>query len=362
MRAALALARRGLGNVWPNPAVGCIIVSEGRVVGRGWTQPGGRPHAETQALAQAGARARGATVYVTLEPCAHHGQTPPCVEGLINAQVARVVVSLEDPDPRVSGRGFARLREAGVEVVVGIESEAAAGLNAGFILRVEQLRPLVTLKLATTLDGRIATKGRESQWITGAESRATAHALRAQHDALLVGSGTALDDNPDLTCRLPGLEGRSPIRVVLDGRLRLPLTSRLVATARQTPTWLLTLEESDPVRRKVYGSAGVEVIALPVGPDHTVDLRLALKALAVKGITRALVEGGAHLAAGLLRHGLVDRLVWFRSPTMMGGDGVPAAVGFGVEHLREMPGFTRVDVRFLGNDLMESYAKTETEA
>lgn len=357
MRAALGLARRGLGNVWPNPAVGCVIVRDGRVVGRGWTQPGGRPHAETEALAMAGEAARGATAYVTLEPCSHHGKTPPCAEALIQAGIARAVVAIEDPDPRVCGRGLALLRQAGVEVSVGLCADEAAELNAGFLLKVREGRPLVTLKLATTLDGRIATHSGESKWITGDDARQAAHLLRAESDVIMVGSGTALADDPELTCRLPGLEDRSPVRVVVDGRLRLPLTSRLVATANDNPTWLLTLDGAEPERLEAYQEAGVDVVEVPEGPDHTVDLGAALMLLAESGVTRVLVEGGAHLAAGLLRAGLVDRLVWFRSPRLIGGDGLAAAVSFGVDHLAQTPRFERVETRPMGADIMEIYKK-----
>lgn len=357
MRAALALARRGLGNVWPNPSVGCVIVKDGRVVGRGWTQPGGRPHAETEALAMAGEGARGATAYVTLEPCSHHGKTAPCAEALIQAGVARVVAAMEDCDPRVSGQGLTMLREAGIAVSSGICADEAAELNAGFFLKVREGRPLVTLKLASTLDGRIATHTGESKWITGESSRACAHLLRAEHDVVMVGSGTALADDPELTCRLPGLEDRSPVRVVVDGRLRLPLTSRVVATANEIPTWVLTLEGGDDARIEAFQDAGVDVVEIPEGPDHTVDLGAALMVLAESGVTRVLVEGGAHLAAGLLRAGLVDRLVWFRSARFMGGDGLPSAVAFGVDHLAQAPRFERVEIRPVAEDVMEIYKK-----
>ncbi len=355
MRAALALARRGLGSVWPNPAVGCVIVQGGRVVGRGWTQPGGRPHAETEALAVAGAAACGATAYVTLEPCSHHGKTPPCAEALIAAGVARVVVATEDPDPRVSGKGVAMLRSAGVGVVTGICEGDALELNAGFFTKIREGRPLVTLKLASTLDGRIATHSGESRWITGDAAREAAHLLRAENDAIMVGSGTALADDPELTCRLPGLSDRSPVRVVVDGRLRLPLTSRLAATANDVPTWLMTLEGTSPARRTAFADAGVDVVEVPEGPDHTVDLAAAMMILAESGITRILVEGGAHLAAALLRAGLVDRLVWFRAPRLIGGDGLPAAVGFGVDHLSQTPRFELVEARSIGADQVEFY-------
>lgn len=357
MRSALALARRGLGNVWPNPAVGCLIVKDGRVVGRGWTQPGGRPHAETEALAMAGEQAAGATAYVTLEPCSHHGKTPPCAEALIAAGIARVVAAMEDPDPRVSGNGLDLLRQAGIEVVSGICGDEAAELNAGFFLKVREGRPLVTLKLATTLDGRIGTHGGESKWITGDAARNAGHLLRAEHDVIMVGSGTVLADDPELTCRLPGLGDRSPVRVVVDGRLRLPLTAKLVATANDIPTWVLTLDGCDDSRRDAYADAGVDIVEVPEGPDHTVDLGAALMVLAESGVTRVLVEGGAHLASALLRAGLVDRLVWFRAPRLIGGDGLPAAVAFGVDHLAQTPRFERIEVRPVGDDLMEIYKK-----
>src|SRR5579872_5958594 len=239
MKTALALARRGLGLVWPNPSVGCVIVMEGRVIGRGWTRPGGRPHGETEALSQAGEAARGATAYVSLEPCCHWGKTPPCTDALVAAGITRVVVPIEDPDPRVQGQGVARLKAAGIKVDVGLCAAEAAEVNAGFFLRMKEGRPLLTLKLATSRDGRIATRGQESQWITGPLSRARAHLLRATHDAVMVGSNTVLVDDPLLTCRLPGLEERSPVRIVVDGRLRVPLTARVVAEARRAPTWFM---------------------------------------------------------------------------------------------------------------------------
>ncbi|MGH7115700.1 MAG: bifunctional diaminohydroxyphosphoribosylaminopyrimidine deaminase/5-amino-6-(5-phosphoribosylamino)uracil reductase RibD, partial [Stellaceae bacterium] len=250
MRTALALARRGLGAVWPNPAVGCVIISQGRVVGRGWTQPGGRPHAETEALRRAGGAARDATAYVSLEPCCHWGRTPPCADALIKAGVRRVVIALEDPDPRVAGNGIARLRAAGLAVEIGPGAEDAAEINAGFLTRQRLGRPLVTLKLATSLDGRIATGSGESQWITGPPARQRAHLLRARHDAVMVGTGTVLADDPELTCRLPGLGHRSPLRVVLDRRLRIPRSAHVIADARQSPTWVFTLSGADPARRE----------------------------------------------------------------------------------------------------------------
>ena len=355
MTAALALAERGLGDVWPNPSVGCILVREGRVVGRGWTQPGGRPHAETEALGRAGGAAEGATAYVTLEPCAHHGKSPPCADALIEARIARLVAAMKDPDPRVSGQGFARVQEAGIEVAVGACGDAAARLNAGFLKRIEAGRPLVTLKLATSLDGRIATRSGESQWITGEQARARGHLLRARNDAILVGAGTALADDPGLTCRLPGLAARSPVRVVMDGRLRLPPGHRLVMEARAVPTWIVTLEDAADARGESYRDAGVELMTVvPDSAGHP-DAGAALEALAERGITRLLVEGGAHIAAAFLAAGLVDRLEYFRAPRMIGGDGAPAAESFALDRLADAPAFVRRAVGELGSDIHETF-------
>lgn len=357
MAAALALAARGLGRVAPNPAVGCVLVKDGRVVGRGWTQPGGRPHAETEALDRAGPAARGACAYVTLEPCAHHGRTPPCAEALIAAGIARCVVALEDPDPRVAGGGLARLRDAGVEVAVGLRGEAAADLNAGYLSVHTQGRPLVTLKLATTLDGRIATKRGDSRWITGAAARARAHLLRVRNDAVLIGSGTAVTDNPRLDVRLAGLEAAAPLRVVLDGRLRLPLTHDLVTRAKAQPSWLMTHQGGPRDRIEAYRAAGVEVIPIAADEGGNLSIAAALAVLAQRGVTRLLVEGGGHVAAAFLRAGLVDRLVWFHAAKVIGGDGVPAVAGFGLEDLAGAPGFALKHSHRIGEDLVESYAR-----
>ncbi len=360
MRVALALARRGLGTVWPNPAVGCVIAAPGgEVVGRGWTQPGGRPHAETEALARAGARARGATAYVSLEPCSHTGKTPPCADALVAAGIARVVVAKTDPDPRVSGRGIARLREAGQRVDEGVCEAEAAELNAGFFLRVGAGRPLVTLKAATTLDGRIATRSGDSQWITGEVARDWAHALRASHDAVMVGIGTAIADDPSLTCRLPGMVGRSPVRIVVDGRLRLPLTSVVVRTARETPTWLVTRAHGASARVEAYAQAGVEIIEVDSDTADQPPMGRILRKLGALGLTRVMVEGGSHLAAALLATGLVDRLAWFRSGGIIGGDGTPVAQSYGADKLADIRQFRRIAMRRAGEDVLETYGRRE---
>jgi len=358
MSAALALARRGLGVVWPNPAVGCVIVDGGGdIVGRGWTQPGGRPHAETEALKRAGDRARGATAYVSLEPCSHTGQTGPCAEALIQAGVARVVVACEDPDARVAGRGIETLQRAGIDVRVGVLRHDAERLNAGFVSRVVKGRPLVLLKVASTLDGRIATHSGESKWITGELARSWGHALRASHDALITGGATVRTDDPDLTCRLPGMANRSPVRVVMDSRLSLPLTSRIVATAHEWPTWLVTCEGVAPDRRHAFTDCGLEVIEVAADDGGRPDVAATLKELGARGITRVMAEGGANLNATFFRSGLVDRVAWFRAPDVIGGDGLPAVQSFGVDRLRDMASFTRIRTIVVGRDALEIFER-----
>ncbi|WP_184431978.1 bifunctional diaminohydroxyphosphoribosylaminopyrimidine deaminase/5-amino-6-(5-phosphoribosylamino)uracil reductase RibD [Roseospira goensis] len=367
MAAALVLARRGLGRVWPNPAVGCVLVRDGCVVGRGWTQPGGRPHAETEALRRAGDRARGATAYVTLEPCSHHGRTPPCADALVAAGVARVVAALTDPDPRVAGRGLARLRDAGVRVETGLGATAAAEINAGFLDRVERGRPLVTVKVAATLDGRIATASGESRWITGPVARTHGHRLRADHDAIAVGLGTVLADDPMLDCRLPGLEDRSPVRVVFDSRLRLPPDARLATSAAVRPTWVVcaAAETDDGAvrrRRSVLESQGVRVLPVAADRDGRVEPAAALEALGAAGLTRLLVEGGGHLIGALLAADRVDRLEWFAAPRVLGDDGRPAVAGFGVDRLADCANFARLDAAAAGDDLMMRMIRSRLES
>ncbi len=360
MDLALALGRRGLGRVWPNPAVGCVLVRDGRILGAGHTAPGGRPHAEAVAIAQAhrlapGA-ARGATAYVTLEPCSHHGVTPPCADALITAGVARVVVAIGDPDPRVSGRGLSMLRAAGVVVNTGLGAAQARFDQAGFLSRVTRARPLVTVKLATSLDARIATGAGASQWITGDQARARGHLLRASHDAILVGSGTVLADDPDLTCRLDGLEDRSPVRVVLDRRLRMPATARLAATAPATPTWVVTAADAPRDRWSALEAAGVRVLAC-----DPPDMAAALAALAAAGITRVLAEGGSAVVTALAHARLIDRIAWFRAPDLIGGDGLPALGGIGVARLDQALGLTLIEDLPLGRDRYQVYVRREEE-
>ncbi len=358
MRSALALAARGLGNTWPNPAVGCVIVTNGpgggRVVGRGWTQPGGRPHAERRALDQAGEAARGATAYVTLEPCAHHGKTSPCAEALIAAGVARVVTALTDPDPRVAGRGHAMLRAAGIAVTEGVCAAEARALQAGFLKRVEQGLPFVTLKLATTLDGRIATASGESRWITGAEARRAVHAMRMRHDAVMVGSGTARADDPDLTVRDMGAV-RQPVRIVIDGRLSHRPDSRLGRSAGQVPVWLIHTEAASEAARGAWAATGAELIAVPEADGHA-DLRAAMQALAARGLTRIFCEGGADLAAALIRAGLVDELAHFGAGALIGAEGRAALGPLGLTALAEAPRLRRIETTPVGADVLTRWA------
>lgn len=352
MRHALGLAARGLGRVAPNPAVGCVVVSRhGRIVGRGWTGRGGRPHAETMALAQAGEAARGATAYVTLEPCAHQGETPPCTEALIQSGIARAVGAIEDPDPRVSGRGFQRLREAGIDVQTPLLERDAADLNRGFFLRIREKRPLVTLKIAASLDGRIASAGGESHWITGLEARRFGHLLRANHDAILVGIETALADDPLLTCRIPGLEQDSPVRVVLDTRLRLGERSKLARSAREVPTLAFTMSEGGGA----LAECGVETIRVSRDARGRPDIGAVLTELASRGITRLLVEGGAGVHASFLDRGYADRLELFRGSLVLGASGFPAIDALAAFSLEEAPRFASTGTRQLGTDLLESF-------
>ena len=350
MAHALRLAARGLGNTWPNPAVGCVLVRDGVVVGRGWTQPGGRPHAEVRALQQAGPRAKGATAYVTLEPCAHHGQTPPCTTALIAARIARVVTALTDPDPRVSGKGHAMLRAAGIAVTEGVLTDQATRLNAGFLKRVTQGLPFVTLKLAATLDGRTATATGESRWITGPEARRKVHAMRLGHDAVMVGSGTAVADDPDLTVRDMGAV-RQPVRIVLDRSLRHAADSRLGRTAKDHPVWILHGASAPQPARAAWLEAGATLIEVPEAAGQ-LDLTVALRSLADRGLTRILSEGGSTLAAALIQAGLVDELVVFSAGALIGADGHPALGPLHLAALADAPRPGLVETQRVGPDLM----------
>ena len=350
MALAIALGARGLGQVWPNPAVGCVIVKDGVILGRGWTRPGGRPHAETVALAEAGAEARGATAYVSLEPCAHHGKTPPCATALVTAGIARVVTALEDPDPRVAGGGHAMLRAAGVAVTEGVLAATAQRQQAGFLTRVTQGRPMVTLKLATSLDGRIATASGESRWITGAEARRRVHALRMRHDAVMVGGGTARADDPLLTVRGMG-EVRQPVRVIAARGLDLPGTGALAGSVGAAPLWLLHGVAAPEDRRREWETRGARLIEVAERPNG-LDPAAMLAALGSAGLTRVFCEGGGQLAAALLSAGLVDEMVSFGAGLMLGAEGREAVAGLGLDRLSGAPRFVLDGVEPVGGDVM----------
>ncbi len=354
MALALALGRRGLGRTWPNPAVGAVIVRNDVIVGRGWTQPGGRPHAETEALRRAGEAARGATMYVTLEPCSHHGKTPPCADAIVAAGIARVVSTMVDPNPEVSGAGHWRLADAGIVVEVGVGAEEAARAHAGHMRRVRDRRPHVILKLAVSADGKAGLAGRRPAAITGEAARARVHALRATCDAVLTGIGTALADNPLLTCRLPGMAERSPVRLVLDDGLRLPPDSRLVATAREVPLWVLAGEAAPAEREQALQRQGAEVLRMTSAAGR-LDLLAVLRRLAERGITRLMVEAGPILAAALLDADLVDEAVLLRAPTSIGADGIDALEGLPLEALTRH--LSLVGSETAGADTIERYER-----
>lgn len=348
MRWALQLAAQARGRTSPNPMVGAVVVRHGEQVGWGVHKAAGEPHAEAEALARAGPLAAGATLYVNLEPCDHHGRTPPCTEAILAAGIHRVVVALEDPDPRVRGRGLRRLLHAGVQVEAGVLEEEARRLNAAYVKHRTAGLPWVTAKWAASLDGRIATRTRASRWITGPEAREYAHRLRDQHDAVLVGIGTALQDDPSLTCRLPG--GRDPLRVVVDSRLRLPAHARMLREG-SSPVVVATTPEAHPERIRQLTVAGAQVWVCDPEAGR-VCLRDLLRRLAEHGVLSMLAEGGAEVHASLLEAGLVDRVVAFVAPVVLGGQGAPGPVaGVGVSEVSEALRLRDVRVRRLGADL-----------
>jgi len=355
MRLALSLGRRGLGRTWPNPAVGCVIVSNGRVTGRGWTKPGGRPHAETGALTQAGAAANGAVAYVTLEPCAHHGQTPPCAAALIAAGIRRVVVGCTDPDARTAGKGLALLRAAGVTVATGCLATEAARDNAGFFNRIRRGRPLVTLKLAASFDGRIATAAGESRWITGPAARHFGHYLRATNDAVMVGSGTALADDPTLTVRGLGSD-QQPVRIVCDTHLATPPRGKLGQSATDaTPVWMC---HGPPAELSQWQKTGAKLIACATGDTGHLDLADVMEKLADLGLTRLYCEGGGKLGAGLLAAGLVDQLVGMTAGLVLGAEGAPSIGALPARALADVQRFKLDLTRRVGDDVLHIWRKS----
>lgn len=362
MAMALSLGRRGMGNTWPNPAVGAVIVSKGNVVGRGWTQDGGRPHAEIVALSQAGPAAHGATAYVTLEPCSHVGKSPPCADALIAAGIARVVVAADDPNPKVNGAGIARLRTAGIAVDLGVLEKQALWDHAGFFKRIRQGRPHLTLKLATSFDGKIATATGESRWITGPAARRLVHCERARNDAVLVGGGTARADDPDLRVRGLGV-ARQPVRLVASRHLNLPPSPRMLSTLKKgAPVWLLHGDEEGDVAdtdHARFDAAGAELLPVAVGSGGQLDPTAILSALGAKGITRLFCEGGGALGASFLGAGLVDELIGFTAGVALGAEGRPALGAMGLERLDSAPRFDLVETKAAGSDVFHRWVRRQ---
>ncbi len=363
MQAALSLGARNLGQTWPNPAVGAILVKDHRIIAEGSTGRGGRPHAETVAIEAAGASAKGATLYVTLEPCAHHGKTPPCTDAIIKTGIAKVVVACRDPHPQHGG-GIQKLKASGIEVIENICAREARELNRGFFSVVEKKRPYVALKIATSADSKIAchaaARQREGGWITSESARNHGHLLRSQYDAILTGIGTVLADDPLLTCRLPGLEDRSPVRVVLDSNLRLPPDSQLAKTAKDVPVWILSSRRrpgSTPTNMEALGvklfypTPGTDVDP-GLRRDDSINVSAALTHLTEQGITRLLVEGGQKITTAFLDSGLVDRVYWFKAPTVIGNEGLPALCG-GISLPQALSRFTHEETKNLGPDTLE---------
>jgi diaminohydroxyphosphoribosylaminopyrimidine deaminase / 5-amino-6-(5-phosphoribosylamino)uracil reductase len=357
MALAFALGQRGLGRTWPNPAVGAVVVKDSIIVGRGWTQPGGRPHAETEALGRAGADARGATLYTTLEPCSHQGRTPPCVDAIAAAGIARVVSALVDPNPDIAGAGHWQLAERGVIVEVGLGADEARHVHAGHIRRVQDKRPRVLLKLAVSADGKAAASGRRPAAITGPEVRNRVHLMRAMNDAVLTGIGTALADDPLLTCRLPGMTSRSPVRVVLDPTLRLPHTSRLVATASTTPLWVIADDSAPRKREEALAACGALVLRIRRGGDDKLDLGAVLQLLGTRDITRLMIEAGPILAAAFLRADLVDEAALFRGPALIGPDGIDALDGLPLSALTRSSLLKSLSEEGIGADRLEMFER-----
>jgi diaminohydroxyphosphoribosylaminopyrimidine deaminase/5-amino-6-(5-phosphoribosylamino)uracil reductase len=358
MQLALTLGRRGQGRTWPNPAVGAVVVRDGVIVGRGWTQPGGRPHAELEALKHAGEAAGGAMLYVTLEPCSHVGKSPPCADAIIAAGIARVVSAIEDPNPEVAGQGHAKLRAAGISVDIGLGALDAAHDHAGHFRRIRDKRPHVILKLAVSPDDKIGAAGRKPVTISGEAAKARVHLLRAQCDAILVGIGTVQADDPLLTCRLPGMEARSPVRVVLDRSLRIPGTSRLVHSARETPLWVMTSNLSEAPAAMKLGAAGAQVIRVATTSTPAgLDLVAVLHALSEKGITRLLVEGGARVASSFVASGLVDEVWLLRGAEAVGANGVAALDALPLTSITQSPAFRVRASESLQSDTLTIYER-----
>jgi diaminohydroxyphosphoribosylaminopyrimidine deaminase / 5-amino-6-(5-phosphoribosylamino)uracil reductase len=354
MRLALALGRRNLGHTWPNPAVGAVIVKDGIILGRGWTQQGGRPHAEVEALRHAKKAAQGATMYVTLEPCAHQGKSPPCADAIARAGIARVVSAIEDPNPEVAGKGHERLRAKGVAVDIGLGADEARRTHIGHFTRISQGRPYVTLKLAVSADGKAGLAGRKPTPITGEVARERVFQMRAASDAILVGIGTVLSDDPQLTCRLPGMFERSPVRVVLDETLSVPLATSVIATVRETPTWVFTSHKPSVIAEEILQQKGCKVFRVD-DDGGRLDLQQVVRMLAEQGITRLMVEGGPTVAASFVAADLVDDAVLLRGEKPIGASGIDPLEDMPLDRLTGQ--LTLCGSEKLGADTIETFTR-----
>jgi diaminohydroxyphosphoribosylaminopyrimidine deaminase/5-amino-6-(5-phosphoribosylamino)uracil reductase len=354
MSVALSLGRRGLGKTWPNPSVGCVIVRDGIVVGRGLTGKGGRPHAETQALTQAGKRAKGSTVFVTLEPCSHQGQTGSCARALIEAGVNHVVVAIKDNDPRVNGSGVRMLRSAGIKVTTGVLSDEAKSDHNGFLLKNNQSRPKVTLKLATSLDGRIAARTGDSQWITNERSREIVQLQRSHHDAIMIGAGTARNDNPRLTVRNNALSA-NPVRIIISDKINLPIKSKLFTSMKSHPTWIIHGGDTDQKIKKAWTDEGAKLLKTE-NANGKILLKNALINLASEGITSVYCEGGSTLAASLLADNFVDELIIFTAGVIIGGDGLPTVASLGLDNLKDARRLNLLETMTIDGDVMTRWS------
>lgn len=356
MRSALVMASKGDGLTAPNPSVGCVIVADNGLIGRGVTASGGRPHAETEALADAGQAANGATAYVTLEPCAHTGKTPPCAQALIDAGISRVVVGLTDPDERVSGQGIARLKASGIAVTSGVLASDIRRQLAGYLKVRQHGRPYVTVKIASSQDGRIALKDGTSQWITGANARRYVHELRSRHDVIMTGMGTVRADNPMLNCRLEGVT-HHPLRVIMTSDAGLDPASRIAQSAKDIPTLCITGQDAGHSASPTDQIDGVSVITVARDTDGRPDMMNALSVLAKQGMTSVLVEAGGILLASMMRQGLVDRLIWIKAPMVIGGDGIAAIEALDLTSLDKARGFEAVHQQMMGEDMVEIFER-----
>ena len=354
MSVALSLGRRGLGKTWPNPSVGCVIVRDGIVVGRGLTGKGGRPHAETQALTQAGTRAKGSTVFVTLEPCSHQGQTGSCARALIEAGVNHVVVAIKDNDPRVNGSSLRMLKSAGIKVTTGVLSDEAKSDHHGFLLKNNESRPKVTLKLAASLDGRIAARTGDSQWITNERSREIVQLQRSHHDAIMIGAGTARNDNPRLTVRNTALSA-NPVRTIISDKINLPIKSKLFRSMKSHPTWIIHGGDTDEEIKKAWTEEGAKLLKTE-SANGKILLKNALINLASEGITSVYCEGGSTLAASLLADNFVDELIIFTAGVIIGGDGLPTVASLGLDNLKDSRRLNLLETMTIDGDVMTRWS------